>query len=151
MHCKNSTLLIVSIILSYCFEVWGTTYKSNLKGIYLLQKKAVRIICKAPKLDCTTPLFLKFKLLKLEDIVKFKCFSIMFSAYRLELSKKEQHMFSFPVDSYRYNPRSGKSFKVNYVRTTKKQHCISIFGVKLHNYLPNCIATLPNIHMLKGF
>ena len=73
--------------LSYCCEVWGTTYKSNLNGIYLVQKKAVRAICKAPKLESTTPLFVKLRLLKLEDIVKFKCCLIMLSAYRLELPK----------------------------------------------------------------
>ena len=32
--------------LQYCIIVWGSTYSTNLNLIFLLQKRAVRIICK---------------------------------------------------------------------------------------------------------
>ena len=31
--------------LSCCCEVRGNTYKTNIKCVYLLQKKAIRIVC----------------------------------------------------------------------------------------------------------
>ena len=36
--------------MSYCLEVWGNTYVTNMMPIYSLQKKAVHIICKFTKL-----------------------------------------------------------------------------------------------------
>ena len=36
--------------ITYCCEVWGTTYKTNLKCLCLLQKKALRIICNVKRL-----------------------------------------------------------------------------------------------------
>ena len=146
--------LYYSLFLSYvtyCCEVWGTTYKSNLKYLYKLQKKAIRIICKVEKFACTTPLFYKLGLLKLEDIVKFKCCSTMFDAYRMKLPSNLQSKFSIHQDQSNYNLRSGNRFKVSYVRTTKKQQCLSVLGVKLFNSLPNFIASLPNIHLFKKY
>ena len=36
--------------LNYCSAIWGNTYKSNLRKITVLQKKAIRITCKvAPR------------------------------------------------------------------------------------------------------
>ena len=138
--------------LTYCCEVWGTTYKTNLKCLELLQKKAVRIICKAGKTASTTPLFLKLNLLKLDDIVKFKCCSLMYYAYRLELPSNLQRKFNVSYyEENQYNLRSKCKFKVNYARTTKRQHCLSVFGVKIYNSLPNDIASLPNIHLFKKY
>ena len=63
--------------LTYCCEVWGTTYKSNLNCLYIFQKKSIRIIWKAEKLVHTTELFKNQKLLQFEDIVKHRlCCSV---------------------------------------------------------------------------
>ena len=135
--------------LTYCCEVWGTTYKSNLKCLCILQKKAIRIICKVEKFTGTAPLFSRLGLLKLEDIVKFKCCSIMFTAYRMELPSNLQCKFSLCHDQSKYNLRSRNKFKVSYVRTRKKQQCLSVLGVKLFNSLPISITSSPNIHLFK--
>ena len=36
--------------LSYCNEIWGNTYTSNVKCLFTLQKKAIRLICNADRL-----------------------------------------------------------------------------------------------------
>ena len=123
--------------LTYCCEVWGTIYKTNLKCLELLQKKAVRIICKAGKTASTTPLFLKLNLLKRDDIVKFKCCSLMYYAYRLELPSNLQRKFNVSYyEENQYNLRSKCKFKVNYARTTKRQHCLSVFFLVLKYITP---------------
>ncbi len=71
--------------LTYCCEVWGTTYKSNLNCLKVLQKKAVRVICNEDRLSKSTPLFLKLNLLKFEDIVNVKCCLVTYLAQHLDL------------------------------------------------------------------
>ena len=135
--------------LTYCAEVWGTTYKTNIKCLELMQKKAIRIVCKADRLASSTPLFINLKLLKFEDIVKLKCCSIMYIAYRRNLPINLQSKFSLSNIEQKYNLRSKSKFKIRYARTTKSQHCLSVLGVRMFNSLPDCIASLPNIHLFK--
>ena len=45
---RSGMILYFSLFLpylSYCCAVWGNTYSSNIKNVYILQKKAVRIVC----------------------------------------------------------------------------------------------------------
>ena len=39
--------------LIYCNHVWGCTYQTNLKQLFILQKKALRIMCGKRKMDST--------------------------------------------------------------------------------------------------
>lgn len=36
--------LLVLPYFTYCEEVWGNTYKSSLEPLFILQKRAIRII-----------------------------------------------------------------------------------------------------------
>ena len=43
--------------LNYCNHIWGNTYKYHLSKLYILQKKAVRIITKSHVQSPSAPLF----------------------------------------------------------------------------------------------
>jgi len=60
--------------ISYSCEKWGNTYKSQLRTLMLLQKKAIRTISKASYLDHTHPLFIQYKCLRFLVILKLKTF-----------------------------------------------------------------------------
>ena len=45
--------------LTYCVEVWGNTYKTIINPIYILQKKAIRIVNLSDYYAPTNPLFIK--------------------------------------------------------------------------------------------
>ena len=51
--------------IRYGMVFWGAVSKSEFEKIYLLQKKLIRIICKADFLAHTDPLFKKTNILKL--------------------------------------------------------------------------------------
>ena len=57
------------------------TYATNVECITVLQKRVVRLICGARRLDHTNPLFKQLGILKFVDLVKFKTSIIMFKAY----------------------------------------------------------------------
>ena len=67
--------------INYCSEIWGNTYATNVECITVLQKREVRLICGARRLDHTNPLFKQLGILKFVDLVKFKTSIIMFKAY----------------------------------------------------------------------
>ena len=118
--------------LNYCIEVWGNSYQSHLFPLFRKQKKAIRIICNASYLAHTSPLFDQLKTFKLPNIVKFYTGVFMYKAFSQTLPSNLQSYFSF-VTSTRYSTKRVNNFKQNYVRTRKRQLCISTAGVKLWN------------------
>ena len=67
--------------INYGSEIWGNTYCTNVECITVLQKRVVRLVCGARRLDHTSPLFKQLDILKFVDLVKFKTSIIMFKAY----------------------------------------------------------------------
>uniref|UniRef100_A0A8C6MEW6 Reverse transcriptase domain-containing protein n=1 Tax=Nothobranchius furzeri TaxID=105023 RepID=A0A8C6MEW6_NOTFU len=119
--------------LTYCIEVWGNTYKTNTNPLFLLQKKVLRILYKANPREHTNKYFVLSKIMKFKDLVNLKILLIMFKARNNLLPTNLQRFFVLipKNDKSRKKPE----FKRIFVRTTLKQMCISIYGVKLWNNL----------------
>ena len=64
--------------IQYGTIVWGTANANILNKVIVLQKKIIRMICGLRRREHTSPLFKKHKILKLEDIYKFKICSTVF-------------------------------------------------------------------------
>ena len=56
----------------------GPTYRSHLKQVSILQKKAIRCINKLYYNAHTEPLFIRNKILKLDDLYTFELSKFMF-------------------------------------------------------------------------
>ena len=93
-------------------------------------KKAIRIVCKAQYLEHTNLLFYIQHILKLTHIIELKSGIIMYKAYNDMLPYNLQIYFEKSICR-----RQIHCFKQKFVRTTKKQHCISYCGVKFWNSL----------------
>ena len=68
-------ILYCSIFLPYihyCSEIWGNTYHSNINRIIIIQKRAIRLLFGAGRLDHTTPLFQRANILKFTN-QKLQC------------------------------------------------------------------------------
>ena len=86
--------------IMYCADV---CYKYSLfsfimdlyahKSVALLQKRVIRLICGAKRLDHTNLLFHNVHILKLPDLVKLKTAIIMFKAYRYMLPMNVRKLF----------------------------------------------------------
>ena len=70
--------------INYCSEIWENAYATNVECITVIQKRVVRLVCDARRLDHTGPLFKELGILKIIDLVKFKTSIIMFKAYHNE-------------------------------------------------------------------
>ena len=64
--------------LLYCLPLWGSACPTHLQSIFLLQKRAIRIITKSSYLDHTNPLFKSTEIMKFFDLIKLETASFMF-------------------------------------------------------------------------
>ena len=64
--------------ISYGLMAWGTAYNDLIDKIFLLQKKAVRIISNVGFNDHTQPLFKKLSILNIRDVLKHQIASFMY-------------------------------------------------------------------------
>ena len=66
--------------LSYCSEIWGNNYKSSIHSLFLLQKRAIRIIHKVGYREHTNTLFCRSKIMKHKELIDFQTAQILFKA-----------------------------------------------------------------------
>ena len=135
--------------INYCSEIWGNTYCTNVECITVLQKRVVRLVCGARRLDHTNPLFKQLGILKFVDLVKFKTSIIMFKAYHNVLPDSLQKMFTLRVQIY--DTRQKCTFTVHRAHTNVKSMCISIYGVKLWNSLHTDLTNSRSLQVIEVF
>ncbi len=117
--------------MCYCVEVWGNTYKTNIDPIFILQKRAIRIVNKTKYREPTNPLFNKLKILKFRDLVDFKTIQFMYKVKNCQLPAGIQELFQIRESGY--NLRGSFMFKKPPVRTNMKYHSVTVRGVTLWN------------------
>ena len=117
--------------LTYCVEVWGNTYKTNIIPIFMKQKRVIRMVCHANYLEHTSDLFKSLKALTVFQLIEFRTGLFMYKAYHKLLPANLQRYFS--VSTNIYNTKQCGNSKQKRVRTKKKQLCISYSGVSVWN------------------
>ena len=142
---------IVLPYLTYCCELWGSTYKSRLRSTIILQKKIIRIIHGAKYRDHTSVFFYESKLLKLNELISLNVSIIMYKAYHHMLPLNLQALFSKKAyEADKMATRQINKFNLPLCRTTLKQMCITVQGVKLWNSLSEDIfIKTKTIHSFK--
>ncbi len=114
--------------MTYCAEIWGNAYKTNLDPIIKLQKRAIRIINEVGYRDSTNQLFIRSHTLKFLDIVYSKTSEIMFRVVNKTIPVCIQKVFKLRQGIY--NLRGLLMFETHKVRTNLKYRCVS-FGCKI--------------------
>ena len=148
---RSGMILYFSLFLpylSYCFEVWGNTYSSNIKNVYILQKKAVRIVCNVDYQHPSNVLFRELHVLKLHDLIELRTAMIMYKAKTGCLPVNLQTMFHMSLERI-HDTRNSKNVRQVFARTTKKANCIRVHGIKLWNKIQDRIRKSHNLHTFK--
>ena len=103
---------------TYCCEIWGNPYMSNVRCIFVLQKKVVR----------TNLLFKQMYSIKLPDLVKYRTAILKYTVYYRKLPTLLQERFKKNHQNV-HNTRRRSTCIVHYSRTNLKAMCITIYGV----------------------
>ena len=119
----------------YCNEVWGNAYASHLKRLFLLQKRAIRIICQSEYRAHTSVLFTQCKILKLPLINDYLTAQFMYRFYNDKLPDVFVGMFKLNSSVHGYNTRQQDCYHVPKVKSNFMKRTISYRGVVLWNSL----------------
>ena len=84
---KTSLMLYNSLVLpylDYCNILWASNYKTELLKLYVLQKRAIRICTKSPRLTNSESLFKQFNILSVFKLnsLQIEKFMFLYSVYK---------------------------------------------------------------------
>lgn len=147
---KSLHILYCSLVwpyLNYCVEVWGNNYKSSLHSLFILQKRAIRIIHKVGYLEQTNSLFLQPKWSKITDLVGNHTAQIMYKAQNKTQPGNILKLFS--GGEGRQDLRGKCNFKTCRSWTTRKSFWVSVCGVRLWNSMNVELKQCTSINQFK--
>jgi hypothetical protein len=149
LHSLYCTIILPHLM--YCSEIWGHNYQNVLNPLFVLQKKAVRIIGGASHYyrDHTRPLFLKYNLLNLYDIISYKSMCFMYKIKFKKFPINLQNLFVTTEDRHNHKTRQVGGFALKSCRTSQKSFCLSLRGPKIWNNLPDYIKSSLTINSFK--
>jgi Reverse transcriptase (RNA-dependent DNA polymerase) len=135
--------------LSYCNIIWGTASATLLNKLTVLQKRALRIMSNSYYRAHSNPLFVKFGLLKLEDIHILQTALFLFKFKYKVLPVSCMSYISIASDVHVHYTRKVSYFKPVFGRTKVRQNSISVRGPKLWDSLSPDIQNACNIGVFK--
>ena len=135
--------------LSYCIDVWGSTYRSYLTALDKLNKKAIRLITNSPRNAHTYPLFRKLKILNLANLYSYSVQLFMYKFYHLHLPDIFHQFFIQNDEIYSYNTRQRQCYHVVRPKTDIIQRTIKYVGAKRHNYFIHILSYNSSIYCYK--
>ena len=134
--------------LNYCILAWG--YDS--KRLYKLQKKALRIINKSPYLAHTDPMFIKYNVLKVKDILEQNHLKFLFKLVHRSLPNYFYHFVpATGFDVHTHNTRHRHNIKTPKIKHEFRKKCLRFSIVNTFNLSPSIILDKIYTHSLAGF
>lgn len=137
--------------LNYCNFIWTSTSERMLTKLFILQKKAVRILSKASYHAHTDPIFKAFRLLKIKDIRYFQILGFMYRFINGTLPLRFKNYFQETSEIHSYTTRSVSNFALNitFAKTNRRKKTIRIIGPYVWNELPTHIKQSPSLPSFK--
>ena len=106
---SNALTLYYSLFyphMDYGLLLWGAAAKTTLKPIFILQKKAIRLIGKTTYNAHTTPLFANFKVIKFEDVCELQLAKFIYGLYNNLSPLPLKSFFSTNKEKHTYETRN---------------------------------------------
>ena len=157
-YLNSKTLLdlyyaLVYPFLTYCLIAWGNTYQTSLQPLFVLQKKAIRIITFSSFSDHTSPLFKDLNVIKLFDEVTFHIAVFMYKFKNRLLPSNFDVFFTSVKESHNYNTRlsSRMTHALPITRTSYGISNIRYQGAKIWNAISENIKLLSLEQFKKKF
>ena len=140
--------LIVSHI-NYCNTARSNCNDYYMLRLFLLQKKAIRIIFNASYYAHTTPIFKELKLLTVYDINNFNIAIFMFLCSRGLLPVAMLSKFVLNSNVHCHNTRNSVNYHLPKIRTNISKNSIFFKGPVLWNQIPPDLKNSPSLNCFK--
>jgi len=124
--------------LSYGIIIWGYTTLAMFQRVFVLQKRALRIVWGLGYRESCRESFRSSGILTLPSLLIYHTLIFVF---------KNQHLFSFSEHSYLTRQRN--NIKIDRFRLSLSKNSIFYYGPKLFNSLPQQIKSVSIINVFK--
>lgn len=121
--------------LSYCNIAWGNTFQSYLNRLYVLQKRAIRLITSSHYRANTADLFKELNILNIFDIYKHQMGIFMFKISHELLPPMFQNIFHLNNTVHNYCTRHSENYHLYRVNTDVSKKSFVTSGSQLWNNL----------------
>eukprot|EP00914_Ancora_sagittata_P027835 GHVO01054401.1.p1 GENE.GHVO01054401.1~~GHVO01054401.1.p1 ORF type:complete len:290 (+),score=-23.50 GHVO01054401.1:74-871(+) len=139
--------------LTYCIVVWGNAADVHIERLFRLQKKALRIICNAPYLAHTAPLFFYCSLLKVRDLYTYQTsiFTFKLSHHMLPAPVARTFPLSPLVHGQRTRNQTSLKIHVPFSRTKLRQRSLNFNIPTIYNSIlqPFSLLELSSLNKFK--
>ena len=135
--------------LTFSILLWGNSLPTYTDKLFILQKRAIRIISNSSFYAHTLPLFYRHNLLTLNDHYKYQL-GIFLYRHNNGLLPSDFHSF-FHTNSYyhNYNTRGRDNLFQPLTRTVFAHSQVRSMGVLFWNSLSTNLRSSPNINIFK--
>ena len=116
--------------LIYRNQIWGSACKTHIEPLFILQKRALRIITGVHPRSPSEPLFRQLKFLNCENIFKYLAGRLMYKVYHGELSTL-QFLFVKNSDIHMHDSRQRGHYHIPVYRTNLGKNSLWYFGAWL--------------------
>jgi hypothetical protein len=135
--------------LTYCLHVWGSTYKSNLAKLVILQKKAIRFISSVHPKEHTKQLFINLKIIEFRNLHTLQIGIFMYKYTKKELPSIFDTMCVKNENVYNYYTRQHNCFKLPIVKTDLRKMSMIYQGPCIWNDLQKTICLNCSVYTFK--
>ena len=135
--------------LEYGLILWGSANKTVINELFLLQKKAIRIINKAHFYEHTSPLFRSNKILKLTDLYEYNIAKFMFKFNCGILPSSLNKIFTTNKTHHQYNTRNRNNPRIPLSKYSSTTKSVRHKGPQIWNCIPTTIRSSRSINTFK--
>ena len=128
----------IYLFMIYCNQVWGSTYKTNIEPLFILQKRVVRIILGVHPRSPSEPLFTTLKFLNRENIVKYLIGRLVYRIYHREL-RVLHCLYKTNSDIHVHNTRQKCHYHMPLCRTNLGKCGLRYVGASVRNNILSVI------------
>ena len=139
---------LFSPFLQYGILVWGLTYETYIKPVFLLQKRVIRAISFQNYAAPSSPIFSDLKILKLHDLFQLKLLSFVYECVN-KISPTNFHTFFDTLASvHQYGTRQATKNDIFLIQKNTLQYglrSVRYCGAKCWNDIPVDIKRSPSV------
>lgn len=136
--------------ITYGLTLWGGTHKAYTKKIFILQKKAIRVINKAKYNDHTHRLFKDLKVLKLPDLYSWQVSKFMYRFSNKMLPMSLSNIFTVQGNVHNYGTRNVQSVSVPLHKTSAVHKSLFHIGPITWNNIDNNLKQSKSLSIFKN-
>jgi hypothetical protein len=135
----------VQPLLIYGIQLWGATFEKGLTRIQKLQKKAIRLLTGAKRMDHSEPRLKSLGILKLNDLYKLHTACLVYDCLNGDAPAQLQGLFSYTAGGSRASTRSQTSKPLDIKATKPIKKTWASLGQQFHVQGPGTVERPPRV------